>query len=93
MTHIPDKDDIQLLRAEVELLMAERERLLRAVGSAAVLYARLDPKALPERALPAAEVLTESLNGVGEDLLQEAIELVEPEVQALQSAQRHSNGA
>jgi hypothetical protein len=93
MTHIPNENEITMLRAEVEMLVAERERLLRAVGAAAVLYARIDPGTLPERALAAAEVLTSSLNGVSEDLLQEAIELVEPEVHAIQHAHRHPGSA
>ncbi len=93
MTHIPDENEITLLRAEVEMLMGERERLLRAVGAAAVFYARVDPKALPPNALAAAELLTQSLNGVSEDALQEAIELVEPEVHAIQSAKRHPGAA
>ncbi|MFZ5557842.1 MAG: hypothetical protein ACOZDY_14180 [Pseudomonadota bacterium] len=93
MTHIPDENEITMLRAEVEMLVAERERLLRAVGAAAVLYARIDPQTLPEKALAAAEVLTQSLNGVSEDVLQEAIELVESEVHSLQHAKRHPDSA
>lgn len=93
MTHIPDENEIKLLRAEVEMMMGERERLLRAVGAAAVFYARVEPAALPDRALAAAEVLTQSLNGVSEELLQEAIELVEPEVHAIHNARRHPGAA
>ena len=45
---MPHRDEeIALLRQEVELLMGERELLLRLAGSAAALIASLDSKRLP----------------------------------------------
>ena len=44
------------------MLMNERARLLRVVGAAAVLVANSDAKSLPNGAVEAAEMLSETLN-------------------------------
>ena len=45
---MPQRDqEIALLRREIELMMGERQALLRVAGSAAVLIASLDSKRLP----------------------------------------------
>jgi len=43
-----NNEEIRLLREEVELLMAERQRLLHVAGAAAVLVANLDEETLPQ---------------------------------------------
>lgn len=70
-----------LLREEVEMLMAEREALLRVAGAAAVLVANLDEINLPQEqdTIDAAEVLSESLNALSEETLGEALEIVKAE--------------
>lgn len=71
-----DKQEVELLSKEVELLMAERTRLLRVVGAAAVLVANADAKRLQPQAVDAAEVLSEMLNALPEETLQDALESV-----------------
>ncbi len=75
-------DEIHLLRKEVEMLMVERQRLLQAVGAAAVLVANLDSDTLPddEDTIDAAEMLAEQLNGLAEETLKDALESVRAEM-------------
>jgi hypothetical protein len=78
---MPEKDrEIAMLRAEVEMLMGERGRLLQTAGAAAVFVANMDTGTLPEQAFEAAEMLASSLNDLDEDTLQEALELVKAKV-------------
>lgn len=72
-----NKQEVELLSREVEMLMAERVRLLRVVGAAAVLVANTDAKALPEGAVDAAEMLSETLNALPEETLKDALESVQ----------------
>ena len=76
-----DDEAAILLREEVEMLMAEREALLRVAGAAAVLVANLDEASLPHEqdTIDAAEGLSESLNALSEDTLSEALEIVQAE--------------
>jgi len=76
--------DIGLLRQEIEMLMAERGRLLQIVGAAAVLVANLDPDDLPQDqdVIDAAEVLAEHLNLLPAEALQEALASVHAEADA-----------
>jgi hypothetical protein len=85
MTNHPLSDqEIALLREEIEMLMAERSRLLRVVGAAAVLVANLDPVDLPkdQDVIDAAEMLAEQLNHLSADTLQEALGSVRAESDA-----------
>ena len=75
-----NRQETEMLREEIEMLMQERARLLRIVGAAAVLVARTDPETVPETAIDAAEVLSETLNALPEDTLKEALDLVRKEV-------------
>ncbi|MBU0687905.1 MAG: hypothetical protein KJ850_00265 [Gammaproteobacteria bacterium] len=71
-----DKQEVELLSKEVEMLMAERNRLLRVVGAAAVLVANADAMRLQPQAVDAAEMLSEMLNALPEETLQDALESV-----------------
>ena len=73
--------EIEMLRAELELLMKERECLLRVSGAAAGFIANMDIQALPQSAYEAADVLAQSLNMVPEDTLQDALAAVKAEVE------------
>lgn len=75
------RDEIALLRKEIEILMAERETLLRTVGAASVFVANLEPDALPESSWNAGDILAECLNAMPEDTLHEALKLVRPLVE------------
>ncbi len=71
-----NKQEVELLSQEVEILMAERVRLLKVVGAAAVLVANADAALLQPNAVDAAEMLSELLNALPEETLQDALESV-----------------
>ncbi len=71
-----NRQEVALLSKEIELLMAERARLLKVVGAAAVLVANADASRLQPQAVDAAEVLSEMLNALPEETLQDALESV-----------------
>lgn len=79
--HALNDQEVRLLREEIEMLMAEREKLLQVAGSAAVLVANLDSDNLPadQDTIDAAEVLAESLNGLSEETLKDALDVVRAE--------------
>jgi hypothetical protein len=70
------EQELAMLRAEIELLMAERESLLRSTGAAAMFVAKLDSQVLPESAYEAADILAATINGLPEETLRDAIEVV-----------------
>jgi len=76
-----NKQEVELLSKEIEMLMAERTRLLKVVGAAAVLVANTDVRALPAGAVDAAEMLSETLNALPEETLKDALEAVQAEVE------------
>ncbi len=80
-THALNDQEVRLLREEVELLMAERQKLLQVCGAAAVLVANLDSDNLPDDqdTIDAAEVLAESLNELSEETLKDALDAVRAE--------------
>ncbi len=79
--HALNNQEVRLLREELELLMSERQNLLQVVGAAAVLVANLDSDTLPQDqdTIDAAELLAESLNGLSEESLRDALEAVRAE--------------
>ncbi len=74
-----NKQEVALLSKEIEMLMAERARLLKVVGAAAVLVANTDAENFPESALDAAETLSEALNALPEETLKDALDSVQAE--------------
>ena len=81
--HALNDQEISLLRNELEMLMQERQRLLKVTGSAAVLVANLDIGSLPhdQETIDAAELLGESLNGLTEETLNDALRVVGAEIE------------
>jgi len=77
-----DKRETELLSQEIEMLMAERNCLLKVVGAAAALVANTQAGELPKDAMDAAELLSESLNSLPEETLQDALESVHAESEA-----------
>lgn len=71
-----NKQEVELLSKEVELLMAERARLLRVVGAAAVLVANVDARLMQPKAVEPAERISEYLNALPEETLKDALEAV-----------------
>jgi len=76
-----NKQEAEMLREEIEMLMQERTRLLKVVGAAAVLVANTDPKSVQVEAMDAAEMLSETLNALPEETLKDALESVQAETE------------
>ena len=62
-----------MLSKEIEILMAERARLLRVAGAAAQFVAVLNARKLPENVATEADILAESVNALPEDTLKDAL--------------------
>ena len=65
-----------MLSKEIEILMAERARLLRVAGAAAQFVAVMDSRVLPEKVATEADLLAESVNALAEDTLKDALNAV-----------------
>lgn len=74
-----NKQEIAMLRSELEMLMSERSSLLKVVGAATVLMANTDGRDLPAEAAEAAELLSTLVNKLPEETLREALESVHAE--------------
>ena len=74
-----NKQEVELLSQEIEMLMSERARLLKVVGAAAVLVANADASKLQPNAVEAAEMLSETLNARPEETLKDALDSVHAE--------------
>ena len=77
-----NKQELAMLREEMEMLMAERSSLLKVVGAASVLMANTDGRDLPAEAAEAAEMLSRLVNELPEETLSEALESVHAEAGA-----------
>ena len=75
------EQEIALLRSELEMLMNERQSILRVVGAATALIASLDSKRLPFGAVEAADMLATSINYLSEETLQDALAAVHAEIE------------
>lgn len=75
-----NKQEVAMLREEMEMMMRERSSLLKTVGAAAVLVANTDGRHLPAEAAEAAEMLSKLVNELPEETLLEALESVHAEV-------------
>ena len=75
-----NKQEVAMLREELEMLMNERTGLLKVVGAAAVLVANTDGRHLPPEAAEAAEMLSKCVNDLSEETLNDALETVRAEV-------------
>jgi hypothetical protein len=82
MPHLLKDQEIAMLRSELEMLMGERQTLLRITGAAAAFVAELDADILPEDTLEAAELLAECLNAAPEETMRDALEIVKAEMVA-----------
>ncbi|MGZ5039058.1 MAG: hypothetical protein ACXWG1_18145 [Usitatibacter sp.] len=73
MTTAVESTGTFMLSKEIEILMAERARLLRVAGAAAQFVAVMDVKSLPEKVATEADILAESVNELAEDTLKDAL--------------------
>lgn len=74
------EQEITMLRAEIEMLVQERARLVRVAGAAAVFIANMDIHKLPQPVVDAADVLAMAVNALPEDTLRDGLESVGAEV-------------
>ncbi|NCS64639.1 MAG: hypothetical protein COS39_00020 [Hydrogenophilales bacterium CG03_land_8_20_14_0_80_62_28] len=83
-THAMNNQEVALLRNELEMLMQERQILLRVAGAAALLAANLDVASMPrdQQTVDVAEILGESLNGLSEETLNDALQKVQAKIEA-----------
>lgn len=83
---MPHRDqEIAMLRRELEMLMTERQTLLRVVASGAALIASLNSKHLPVGAVESADLLATSINSLPEETLQDALNAVRAEIEEEQA--------
>ncbi len=75
-----NENEITLLRKELELLMLERQSLLRVTGAAAGLIAEMDSHDLPISTVEAADLLATTINKLSEETLQDALSSVHAEI-------------
>ncbi len=80
MQNTINQNEINMLRAELELLMRERQALLKIVGIAAGFIAEMDSHELPISAVEAADLLATSINSLSEETLQDALHAVHAEI-------------
>ena len=79
---MPQRDqEIALLREELEMLMGERQALLRVAGASAVMIASLDSKRLPVGAIESADLVATTINDLPEETLQDALAAVHAEIE------------
>lgn len=75
-----NQNEISMLRAELELLMRERQSLLKVTGAAAGLIAEMDSHDLPISTVEAADLLATTINCLNEETLQDALIAVHAEI-------------
>jgi hypothetical protein len=75
-----NQNEINMLRAELELLMRERQSLLKVTGAAAGLIAEMDSHDLAISTIEAADLLATTINGLSEETLQDALSAVNAEI-------------
>lgn len=74
-------EEIAMLRTELEMLMRERQVLLRIAGAAAAFVAELDAETLQADTYDAADLLAEFLNAASEETLRDALESVHAHIE------------
>ena len=62
-----------MLSKEIEILMAERAKLLKVAGAAAQFVAVIESRKLPQAVATEADLLGECVNALAEDTLKDAL--------------------
>jgi len=65
-----------MLSKELEILMAERTKLLKVAGAAAQFVAVMESRRLPESVATEADILAQSVNALPEDTLKDALGVI-----------------
>lgn len=82
MQNSTHSNETNMLSAELELLMKERETLLIIAGAAAGLIAELNTHDLPIRTVEAADLLATTINKLSEETLQDALNSVHASIES-----------
>lgn len=69
----PSKTETLMLTNEIELLMADRQKLLKLAGAAAKFVEKVNIEKLPMSVVPLAEAIASSVNDLSEETLREAL--------------------
>ncbi len=69
----PNKTETLMLTNEIEMLMADRQKLLRLAGAAAKFVEKVSIEKLPLSLVPLAEAMAENVNALPEETLREAL--------------------
>ena len=69
----PSKTETLMLTSEIELLMSDRQVLLKLAGTAAKFVEKVNIEKLPMSAIPLAEAIAERVNDLSEETLREAL--------------------
>lgn len=73
MSVSPQNTGTFMLGQEIEILLADREKLLRVAGAAAQFVAVLESEKLPKSVATEAEILAECVNALSEESLRDAL--------------------
>jgi hypothetical protein len=73
MSPTTDHQPAEMLRSEIEIMMADREALLRAAGAAAKFVEQVNITKLPMSAIPFAEAMASAVNALSEETLRDAL--------------------
>ena len=73
MKRTNDMPEVEMLRSEIEILMTDREKLLRVAGAAAKFVEKVNIARLPVSAISLAEAVAANVNALSEDSLREAL--------------------
>jgi hypothetical protein len=73
MTAVTQNTGSFMLSKEIEILMAERAKLLKVAGAAAQFVAVVESQKLPPSVATEAELLGECVNALAEDTLKDAL--------------------
>jgi len=71
-----DHPAVEMLRSEIELMVSDREALLRVAGAAAKFVEKVNIAKLPVSVIASAEALASSVNALTEDSLKEALNAI-----------------
>jgi hypothetical protein len=69
----PSKTETLMLTNEIEMLMADRQKLLRIAGATAKFVEKINIEKLPLSLVPLADAMAENINALSEETLQEAL--------------------
>lgn len=70
------QNKLSMLRSEVEMLLEEDTRLMKVAGAAALFVSQLQGAALPQGALDAASTLATLVSGIPDDIMCEALDML-----------------